>query len=328
MNKRPEIKSSTILVTGGAGFIGSHLIDGLIEKGAKQVVIIDNLFTGSEKNISNAISSGAVFYNDDYEITSSLDYIFEKHDIDIVFNCATKALNYSFINPKNAFNTNVNGILNLLEHQRKGSFNTLVHFSTSEVYGTAIYEPMDENHPLHPTTSYAAGKAAADIALYSWVNMYQLDSFIVRPFNNYGPRQNYKGILAGIIPVTARRICSGEAPQIYGSGNQTRDFIYVKDTVDAVLSLFPHVKPSDSVNISTDGQISINDLVKKIKLFFNYTGKTIRKPERVADVRTHNASNEKIKQLIKYNLTDFDDGLSQTLNWYKDIFDEQHKIND
>lgn len=328
MNKRPKIKSSTILVTGGAGFIGSHLVDNLMAQGAKKLIIIDNLFTGKEQNISQAINKGAIFYNDDYEISSSLDYIFDDHEIDIVFNCATKALNYSFKNPKNAFNTNVNGILNLLEHQRKGHFKTLVHFSSSEVYGTAIYEPMDEAHPLHPTTTYAAGKAAADIALYSWVNMFNLDSFIVRPFNNYGPRQNHKGILAGIIPITAKRIYDGDAPQIYGTGEQTRDFIFVKDTVEAVIKIYPHVKASESINISTDGQISMNDVIEKIKLFFSYDGKTIKKAARPADVMTHNASNEKIKKLIKYNLTNFDDGLYETLNWYKDLFDLNDKKND
>ena len=105
--RRPNIQGSTALVTGGAGFIGSHLVDRLIDDGAKEVIIIDNMFLGSEENLKDAISKGAILYKDDLEITSSLDYIFEKHDIDIVFNCATKALNYSFVNPKNAFDTNV-----------------------------------------------------------------------------------------------------------------------------------------------------------------------------------------------------------------------------
>ncbi|NQY23210.1 MAG: NAD-dependent epimerase/dehydratase family protein [Campylobacteraceae bacterium] len=318
MKSRPYIKNSTILVTGGAGFIGSHLVDRLIVEGAKEVVIIDNMFLGSEENLKDAILKGAILYKDDLEITSSLDYIFEKHDIDIVFNCATKALNYSFVNPKNAFNTNVNGILNILEHQRKGSFKTLVHFSTSEVYGTAVYEPMDEKHPINPTTTYAAGKAAADIAVNSWINMYNVDAFIVRPFNNYGPRQNYKGFMAGIIPITAYRILNDINPEIHGTGLQSRDFIYVLDTVDVIIKLYSKMKKGDSVNISTDGQVSMKDLILKITRIMNYKGKILQKEARGADVECHNACNKKVKTLIDYNLTSFEDGLKETLKWYKE----------
>ncbi len=317
MNLRIDIKDSIVLVTGGAGFIGSHLVDRLLIEKAKKVIIIDNMFLGSEDNLQNAIAHGAVLYKDDIELTSSLDYIFEKYNIDIVFNCATKALNYSFVNPKNAFDTNVNGVLNILEHQRKGSFKTLVHFSTSEVYGTAEYEPMDEKHPIKPTTTYAAGKAAADIAVHSWVNMFDLDAFIVRPFNNYGPRQNYKGYLAGIIPITAYRILNGMNPEIHGTGLQSRDFIYVFDTVDTIIKLYPLMQKADTVNISTDGQISMKDVIHRIASFMEYKGDILNKPARGADVECHNASNAKVKSMIDYQLTSFEDGLAKTIEWYK-----------
>lgn len=314
---RQSIQGSGILVTGGAGFIGSHLVDRLLKDGAREVVVVDNMFLGSEDNIADAISKGAVLYKDDAEFSTSLNYIFERHSIDIVFNAATKALNYSFVNPYNAFDTNVKVILNLLELQRKKAFKTLCHFSTSEVYGTAVYEPMDEKHPINPTTTYAAGKAAADIALQSYVRMFDLDAFIIRPFNNYGPRQNFKGYLAGVIPITAWKILNGLPPEIHGSGSQSRDFIYVLDTVDAIVKLYEKLAPGENVNISTDGQIAIKDVITMVVEGMGYEGEIVRKDARKSDVECHNASNAKVKSMIDFRLTPFDDGLRETLSWYR-----------
>ena len=315
---RESLANKTILVTGGAGFIGSHLVDLLLKEGAAHVVVIDNMFLGSEDNLIDAMASGKVtLYRDDAELSTSLEYIFARHAIDVVFNLATKALNYSFLNPANAFDTNVKVALNLLVLQRRGLFKTLCHFSTSEVYGTAVYEPMDELHPRNPTTTYAAGKAAADMAVESYVRMFDVDAFIVRPFNNYGPRQNHKGMLAGVIPMTAVKLMTGVAPEIHGDGTQSRDFIYVTDTVDAVLKLYRLQPSGETVNISTDNQISINELIPRICSYFGYSGDIVRKEGRKSDVLCHNASNEKVKSLIDYQLTSFDEGLDLTLEWYR-----------
>ena len=317
MMKQRELSGKTVLVTGGAGFIGSHLVDRLLTEGAAHVAVIDNMFLGSEGNLSDARATDKLsFYKDDAEFVTSLDYIFNRHPIDIVFNCATKALNYSFLNPANAFGTNVTVALNLLELQRRGAFKSLCHFSTSEVYGSAVYEPMDEKHPRNPTTTYAAGKAAADLAVESYVHMFGLDGFIVRPFNNYGPRQNHRGLLAGVIPLTAWRILTGGTPELHGDGKQSRDFIHVRDTVDAVVKLFRVLPAGDSVNISTDNQIAIGDLVTRIAAMLGYREEIVRKPARQADVLCHNASNQKARALIDYSLTDFDTGLRETLDWY------------
>lgn len=318
---RGSLAGKIILVTGGAGFVGSHLVDSLLVEGAAFVAVIDNLFTGSKKNLSAALATGKVaLYRDDAELSTSLDYIFANHSIDVVFNCATKALNYSFLNPANAFDTNVRVALNLLELQRRGAFKTLCHFSTSEVYGSAIYEPMDEAHPRNPTTTYAAGKAAADLAVESYQRMFGIDAFIVRPFNNYGPRQNHKGVLAGVIPLTAMRLLSGGIPEIHGDGTQSRDFIHVNDTVDAVLKLYRSLSSGQTVNISTDNQITINELIPRICAYYGYTGEISRKERRKSDVLCHNADNRRVKELIDYQLTPFDIGLPQTLGWYQAQF--------
>lgn len=318
MTLRTSLKDQRILVTGGAGFIGSHLVDRLLTGGAAEVIVIDNLFVGCEANLADAMATGrCVFYKDDAELATSVEYVFDAHDIEVVFNCATKALNYSFVNPSNAFSTNVAIALNLLEMQRRGRFETLVHFSTSEVYGSAVYEPMDEQHPHNPTTTYAAGKAAADLAVESYVRMFDLDAFIIRPFNNYGPRQNCTGALAAIVPLTAWRILNGITPEIHGDGLQSRDFIHVKDTVDAVVKLHEVMRRGDSVNVSTDNQVSVGELVPTICRLMNYEGEIARKPGRKSDVFCHNASNAKLRGLIEFNLTPFQDGLRETLDWYR-----------
>lgn len=319
---RPKIKGASILVTGGAGFIGSTLVDRLLDEGAGGVIALDNLFCGREENLSSAERRGAILYKDDAEIASTLDYLFERHDIDIVFNCATKALNYSFRNPSNSFETNVKVALNLLELQRKGRFKTLCHFSTSEVYGTAVYEPMDESHPRNPKTPYAAGKAAADLAVETYVRMYGLDAFIVRPFNNYGPRQNHRGYLSAVIPATALKIFTREKPEIHGTGQQSRDFIYVDDTVDAVIKVYEKMVSGDSVNISTDGQVTIREVVERVCRLMDYRGEILYKPERNSDVFCHDASNSKLKSMIDYRITSFEEGLRRTIDWYVACFKE------
>jgi UDP-glucose 4-epimerase len=317
-----NIKGSVILVTGGAGFIGSNLVERLLKEGAKEIIVVDNLFCGREDNLPFVYTDPVpvILYKEDAEFISSLEYIFDKHKINIVINCATKALNYSFINPANAFSVNTNIVINLLELLRKQKYETLCHFSTSEVYGTAIYEPMDEAHPKNPMTTYAAGKAAADIAVETYVRMFNLDAFIFRPFNNYGPKQNYRGYLSAVIPITAYRIFNSQRPVVYGTGRQTRDFIFVEDTLDALIKIFPLITKGDAVNVSSDNKIAIIDVIKKVCELMKYKGDIEFKPERHADVQCHNADNTKIKSLIDYQLTSFDEGISRTISWYEKEF--------
>lgn len=312
-----ELKDKNVLLVGGAGFIGSHLADALLEKGVGKVVVIDNMFTGKEENLSEALEKGAVLHINDAEDNDILEKLILEYEIDIVFNLATKALKHSFTDPRDAFDTNVIVIGNLLELQRAGKFETLCHFSSSEVYGSAVYEPMDEKHPLNPTTTYAGGKAAADLMLRTYVSMFDIDAFVVRPFNNYGPRQNWIGPLAGIIPITAKRIIDGESPILEGTGEQSRDFIYVEDTVDAVIKLFAVMDAGADVNISANGNISIIDLLNSICSYMGYRGEIEHRPARGADVACHDASNELVKSLIDFRPRSLEEGLPITLEWYK-----------
>lgn len=152
---------------------------------------MDNFFLGKMENIQPALDhyDNVVVYRDDARNFGVMQAVMEKENIQVVFNLATIALNYSFFNPFDAYMVNVEIMNTLLELLKLGAYDTLIHSSSSEAYGTAQYSPMDENHPMHPTTPYAAGKAAADLMAPSFYNVLNLDIAIIRPFNNYGPRR-------------------------------------------------------------------------------------------------------------------------------------------
>ena len=315
----PTIKGKNILVTGGAGFIGSHLCDALLEKGASKVVCLDNFFLGKMENLSEASGyKNFIVYRDDARNFGVLQAILEREKVEVVFNLATIALNYSFFNPFDAYMVNVEIANTLLQLMKVGAFKTLIHTSSSEAYGTAQYSPMDENHPTDPTTPYAAGKAAADLMVHSFAKITDMDIAIVRPFNNYGPRQNAVGPLAGIIPATARRIKNGGRPVIQGDGKQTRDFVFVKDTVKGLIAAYEsEASRGQIINLGTGKDISMNDLLKGICKYMGYTGEWEHQPERPSDVKKLCADVTKAKKLLEYIPdTDFSVGIKETLDWY------------
>ena len=312
-----ELRNKNILITGGAGFIGSHLSDALFNIPVGNLIVVDNLFVGLKENLTLLKNfKNFKFFNDDATDSNILLHLIEEFQIEIVFNCATKPLNYSFINPKSAFDVNTQITLNLLELQRLNKFKSLCHFSTSEVYGTSMMDEMNEFHPLNPTTPYAAGKLAADMAVLSYHKTFDLDAFIVRPFNNFGPRQNPYPPLAGIIPITINRIQDGLEPIIHGDGLQSRDFIFVKDTISNIIRLFSVIDKGDIVNISSQNEIKVKDLILKISNKMGYTGDFSIAKNRNADVVRHKGSSQKLNTLIKQEVTNFDTALSQTIEWY------------
>lgn len=314
-----KISGKNVLVTGGAGFIGSHLCDALLDEGAKTVVCLDNFFLGKEENISEAMKDDRfIVYRDDARHYGVVEAIMGRHDIDVVFNMATIALNYSFFNPFDAYMVNVEIADTLLKLLKAGAYETLIHTSSSEAYGSAKYAPMDEDHPTDPTTPYAAGKAAADLMVHSFSKVLDLDIAIIRPFNNYGPRQNAEGPLAGIIPVTAKRVKNGIKPVIEGDGEQTRDFVFVMDTVRGLIKAYESERArGEIINLGTGVDISMNHLIGRICDYMGYTGEWEHRPARTSDVRRLCADSSKARELLGYSPdTAFDTGLRETLDWY------------
>lgn len=319
MTPRRPLSDCSVLVTGGAGFIGSHLVEGLLARGVKRVVVVDNLFLGSLDNLTEASRSGRfVFCREDAAELPAMDRLLADHRCDVVYNLATKALLYSFQNPEGAFDVNTNIMRTLLYLQRKGAFQTLIHTSSSEAYGSAVEFPMSEDHPYVPATPYAAGKAAADLMALSYVHTFQADVTIIRPFNNYGPRQNMNRGLEAIIPLTAARIMRGEAPIQHGDGLQTRDFIYVDDTIRGLLAAYDEPAARGEVmNLASGIETPIRDVLGGICEYFGYRGPIQQQPPRAADVRRHRGDITRAQRVLSFApTTDFRAGLAKTLDWY------------
>jgi UDP-glucose 4-epimerase len=316
---RRTVAQKHVLVTGGAGFIGSHLVDALIAESASSVTVLDNFFLGTEDNLASARASGAdvrvlrVDASDDKALRRSLG----TRAFDVVFDLAVIPLPTSLERPKFCFDTNVAMTSSLCELLREGAFGTLVHFSSSEAYGSARYAPMGEDHPLDPLTPYAASKAASDHLVRTYAATFGVDALVVRPFNNYGPRQNDRQY-AGIIPTLLRAVYTGEAFSLFGDGEQTRDYIYVTDTVQAALALYQEPAARGKVvNIGSGREISMLELIERLE---HVVGRPIpieRKPPRPGDVRRHCADVSLLRSLVKTRPeVTMDEGLAETVTYY------------
>ncbi|MBA3045808.1 MAG: NAD-dependent epimerase/dehydratase family protein [Euryarchaeota archaeon] len=317
-----SLKNKTVMVTGGAGFIGSHLIDRIIREKPERIVIVDNFFLGKHRNIEPAMKTfdNIKLYYQDAGHYEKMKNIFEIENIEVVFNLAVVPLLTSHSLPKITCEDNINITLSALELLREGCFKTLIHCSSSEAYGTAMEMVMDEGHPLNPTTPYAASKAACDLLVQSYENTFGLDCAIIRPFNNYGPRQN-EGSYAGIIPITIERIMAGKQPIIHGDGLQTRDYIYVSDTVEGMIQIYNNSNTRGKViNLATGQEISVLDMVKAIARELNYAGEFDFQPPRLADVRRHRGDITLAKKMIGFEPgTSFEAGIKETVAWYRKI---------
>jgi dTDP-glucose 4,6-dehydratase len=315
--------SNKILVTGSEGFIGSHLVESLVRKGKKVDALVkynsfsnwgwlDTLHPDIAKNVNVLMAD----IRDPHHMRRLVE------GKDVVFHLAALiAIPHSYSSPHSYVETNVIGTLNLLEASRAAGVAKFIHTSTSEVYGSAKYVPINENHPLNAQSPYAASKIGADQIALSFANSFDLDVTIVRPFNTYGPRQSSRAV----IPTILTQILNGARKVKVGSLYPTRDFTFVSDTVEGFLLASKKGNTGDVVNLGSGFEISIHDLAIKIADLLNveisFDIESIRERPKKSEVLRLFADNSKARELLgwKPNFSGahgLEEGLKQTINWY------------
>jgi len=306
-----------ILITGADGFIGSHLVEMLVIKGYQVKAL------SQYNSFNNWGWLEDVSCKDQIEILTGdiRDPYYCKHitkDIDIIFHLAALiAIPYSYIAPESYVDTNVNGTLNICQAAKENGSIRIIHTSTSEVYGTAQYVPIDEKHPLQPQSPYSATKIAADAMAMSFYNSFELPVTIARPFNTYGPRQSARAV----IPTIITQIANGMEEIKLGDVTPTRDFNYVEDTCRGFISLAEENRTiGETINIGSNFEISIGDTLNIIKelmdsdVKFIIDGQRIR-PEKSEVFRLW-CDNTKIRELTGFKpQVDIREGLQKTIDW-------------
>jgi UDP-glucose 4-epimerase len=321
MSDKESLTGKTVMVTGGAGFVGSHLCDKLAMKNPAKIIIVDDFSLGKESNLTKLRQNQSVLVlRADASNSERVKEILDRWNVDVVFNLAVVPLPASLTRPQETIEKNLLITTTLCELLRKKRYRTLVHCSSSEAYGSALYSPMDEHHPVEPLTPYAASKVACDYVVMSYFRTFGVDVAVARPFNTYGPRQN-EGSYAGVIPATIRHIKMGGPPLVYGDGLQTRDYTYVEDIVDGILDIYQFASTRGRiVNLATGKEIRILDLVKLIMQLMKYEGEIVYGDPRPADVRRHCGDITLAKKLINYSpRTDFATGIGTTVEWYESV---------
>lgn len=299
------------LVTGGAGFIASHLVDRLIKEG-HSVVIIDNLSTGKKENLN----PGANFYNIDI-LDSKISHIFEENKPDIVFHYAAQIdVRKSVEDPTGSAKINILGSLNILENCKKFGVKKIVFASTGgAIYGEAEVVPTPEDYSTQPVSPYGIEKLIVEHYLNFYKKEYNLDYLILRFANVYGPRQNSKGE-AGVVAIFCDKMLAGEQVIINGQGKQTRDFVFVEDVIEANI-LGVKRNESGPFNIGTAKETDINTIFKNLKKLFGAENKEIYGPQKVGEQKRSCLDFTKAKETFswqpKHSLVQ---GLEKTKEWF------------
>lgn len=310
-----------VLITGGAGFIGSNVVDLFISEG-HDVIVVDNLSQGKIENLNNC----ARFYKCDILDMDKLEVIFTTEQPEVVIhNAAQIDVQVSLKKPSIDSEINIKGTINILECCRKFEVKKIIYPSSAAVYGDPKYLPVDEEHEVNPISFYGISKHTPEHYIKTYSELYDIKYTIFRYANVYGIRQDPKGE-GGVISIFVDKFLNGEKPVIFGDGEQTRDFIYVKDIARANLAALNN---GDNIicNISTQTQISVNHLVDVMKDIIGSDLEAIYKEKRCGDIKDSSLKNKKACALLgwspEYSL---EEGLRDTCEYYSELYSVAEEV--
>ncbi len=315
-----EINGSKILVTGGAGLVGSHIVDACINEGAKEVVVIDSLIRGKKSNLDWAFKNGNVKFIK-ADITKPEAVIKAMIGCDYVFHEVAIRITLCEKDPRLCQEILVDGTFNVLEAGIKNKIKKLVFASSASVYGEASYMPMDEEHPFNNLTAYGAGKIANEYMIRALGDMYDLKFNILRYFSVYGPRMDVDGVYTEVMIRFLDKLLAGKQPIIYGSGEQTIDMTFVTDVAKANILALKSDICGEVFNVASAEETSINQLLSYMQqnirtdlkpIYKEHPGKT--------HVGKRQASIEKIKKQLGWQPTVSPlEGLKKLVEWQKEV---------
>lgn len=316
-----KLKNSKVLVIGGGGFIGSHLVAELLKHPVGEVIIYDNFTRGKMTNIEHSLNDErcSIYpFGGDIRDTDILNKAME--GIDYVFHLSAMWLLHCKDFPRTAFRVNIEGTYNVLEACVKNNVKKLIYSSSASVYGDAVEVPMTEDHPFNNTNFYGATKIAGESMCTAFNDRYGLEVIGLRYMNVYGPGQDQHAVYSGVVPIMLNKIAAGETPIINGDGSQAYDFIYVEDVARANIASLESDQKFGYYNVGTEVQTSIKELCETILQLKNSDLKVQYKPYAADDARqfvqNRIGSRQKAEQEIdfkfKYSLTE---GLQKLINW-------------
>jgi nucleoside-diphosphate-sugar epimerase len=307
---------ASYVVTGGAGFIGSHLADALLDRG-ESVRVVDNFATGNRENL-DALSRTVELLEGDLadpgvarEAVAGADYVLHQ--------AAIPSVPRSVADPLTSHRANVDATLQLLLAARDAGVKRVVYAGSSSAYGDAPTSPKSEDMPTAPVSPYALQKLIGEQYMTMFTELYGLETVTIRYFNVFGPRQDPSSPYSGVIALFATALLAGNPVTIVGDGEQTRDFTYVSNTVDGVLRAVtaPDVA-GEVINVATGRQISINELARTLGTVTGNSVAPVHAEERAGDVRHSLADISKAKRLLGYEpAVDLEEGLRRTVEWYR-----------
>jgi len=314
-----KLAGKKVLVTGGAGFIGSHVVDALAT--ANEVTVVDNLSSGNRANIEHHLRRDTIrFVQADICDPERMRGLVG--DSQVVFHLAAQGLRVSLFNPQVVHDVNATATLNLCMAALEAGVERFVYVSSSEVYGTATTVPMSEDHPLKPTTPYGASKLAGEAYARSYYLTFGLPVVIVRPFNTYGPREHFEGVYGEVIPRFVLRVMNDLPPIVFGDGKQTRDFTEVSDIVRGILlSSECEALIGETVNIAAGREVSINEVAQIVLSSLGWDGKLapLHMDGRPGDVRRHYADISKARQVLNFEPEiGIAQGIQHYIDWVRD----------